>query len=88
LGALINLITLVSMIGVMLYLNWRFTLIALSVAPVLLLVVYTYTRRIKKASKDVRKKEGEIVSVIEEVLSSVRVVKALHAKIMSAGDWR
>jgi ATP-binding cassette subfamily B protein len=76
LGALINLITLVGMIGVMLYLNWRFTLIALSVAPVLFLVVYTYTRRIKKASRDVRKKEGEIVSVIEEVLSSIRVVKA------------
>ena len=76
LGALINLITLVGMIGVMLYLNWRFTLIALSVAPVLFLVVYTYTRRIKKASREVRKKEGEIVSVIEEVLSSIRVVKA------------
>ena len=76
LGALINLITLVGMIGVMLYLNWRFTLIALSVAPVLFLVVYSYTRRIKKASREVRKKEGEIVSVIEEVLSSIRVVKA------------
>jgi ATP-binding cassette, subfamily B, bacterial len=76
LGTLINLITLVGMIGVMFYLNWRFTLIALSVAPVLFLVVYTYTRRIKKASREVRKKEGEIVSVIEEVLSSIRVVKA------------
>jgi ATP-binding cassette subfamily B protein len=76
LGAMINLITLVGMIGVMLYLNWRFTLIALSVAPVLFLVVYSYTRRIKKASREVRKKEGEIVSVIEEVLSSIRVVKA------------
>ena len=60
----------------MFYLNWRFTLIALSVAPVLFVVVYTYTRRIKKASREVRKKEGEIVSVIQEVLSSIRVVKA------------
>src|SRR5882724_5076628 len=76
LGTLINLITLVGMVGVMFYVNWRFTLIALSVAPVLFLVVYTYTRRIKKASREVRKKEGEIVSVIEEVLSSIRVVKA------------
>src|SRR4051812_27450809 len=76
LGAMINLITLVGMIGVMFYLNWRFTLIALSVAPVLFLVVYSYTRRIKKASREVRKKEGEIVSVVEEVLSSIRVVKA------------
>ena len=35
-----------------------------------------YTRRIKKASREVRKKEGEIVSVIQEVLTSIRVVKA------------
>ena len=60
----------------MFYLNWQFTLIALSVAPVLFAIVYTYTRRIKKASRAVRKKEGEITSVIEEVLSSIRVVKA------------
>ncbi len=76
LGILINLITLIGMISVMFYLNWRFTLIALSVAPVLFAVVYSYTRRIKKASRAVRKKEGEITSVVEEVLSSIRVVKA------------
>ncbi len=76
LDSLINSLTLVGMLGVMLYLNWRFTLIALSVAPPLFLVVYSYTRRIKKASRDVRKKEGEIVSVMQEVLSSIRVVKA------------
>ena len=76
LGALINTLTLVGMVGVMFYLNWRFTLIALSVAPLLFALVYTYTRRIKKASRAVRKKEGEIVSVIQEVLSSIRVVKA------------
>ena len=76
LGVLINCITLVGMIGVMFYSNWRFTLIALSVAPPLAVVVYTYTRRIKKASRDVRKKEGEIVSTIQEVLTSIRVVRA------------
>ena len=76
LDAMINSLTLVGMLGVMLYLNWRFTLIALSVAPFLFLVVFSYTRRIKKASREVRKKEGEIVSVMQEVLSSIRVVKA------------
>ena len=73
---MINLITLVGMIGVMFYLNWRFTLIALSVAPPLFVVVYTYTRQIKKASREVRKKEGEVTSVVAEGLSSIRVVKA------------
>jgi ATP-binding cassette subfamily B protein len=76
LGVLVNLITLLGMIGVMFYLNWRFTLIALSVAPPLFVIVYSYTRRIKKASRAVRKKEGEITSVVQEVLSSIRVVKA------------
>jgi ATP-binding cassette subfamily B protein len=76
LDAMINSLTLVGMLGVMLYLNWKFTLVALSVAPFLFLVVFSYTRRIKKASREVRKKEGEIVSVMQEVLSSIRVVKA------------
>ena len=76
LGVLINVITLIGMVGVMLYLNWRFTLIALSVAPALFFVVFTFTSRIKKASRAVRKKEGEITSTVEEVLSSMRVVKA------------
>jgi subfamily B ATP-binding cassette protein MsbA len=76
LGALINCITLIGMVGVMFYINWRFTLIALSVAPVLFFVVYHFTRQIKKASREVRKKESEIVSVVQEVFTSIRIVKA------------
>ncbi|HEY3130945.1 MAG TPA: ABC transporter ATP-binding protein [Acidobacteriota bacterium] len=76
LGMLVNALTLVGMLAVMFYLNWRFTLIGLSVAPFLFFVVYGFTHRIKKASREVRKKESEIVSVVQEVLSSIRVVKA------------
>lgn len=76
LGALTSSLTLVGMIIVMSYLNWQFTLIALSVAPLLFVVVFHYTRSIKTASREVRRKEGEMVSVIQEVLSAIRVVKA------------
>ena len=76
LSSLVDAITLGGMVAVMFYLNWRFTLIALSVAPVLFLIVFTYTRSIKKASRAVRKKEGEVVSVLEEAITSVRIVKA------------
>ncbi|MBV9670049.1 MAG: ABC transporter ATP-binding protein [Acidobacteriales bacterium] len=76
LGGLVDFITLAGMIGVMFYLSWRFTLIALSVAPILFSIVYTYTRSIKKASRAVRKKEGEILSVVEEALTSIKLVKA------------
>jgi ATP-binding cassette, subfamily B, bacterial len=76
LSTVINILTLAGMVIVMFWLNWKFTLIALSVAPLLFVVVYTYTRRIKKATRNVRKKESQVFSVVEEVLSSIRVVKA------------
>jgi len=76
LGMVTSVLTLLGIVGIMFYLNWRFTLISLSIAPVLFLVVYSFTRRIKKASRDVRKKESELVSIVEEVFSSIRVVKA------------
>ena len=76
LGIFVNLFTLVGMIGLMFYINWRFTLIALSVAPILFLVVYFYSRRIKKASRAVRRKESEMLSGVAEILSSIQVVQA------------
>ena len=75
-GILISLLTLVGMIGVMLYVNWRFTLIALSVVPVLFLVVYFYTQRIKQASRTVKKMESELLSGVAELLASIHVVQA------------
>ena len=76
LGMVTSVLTLLGIVAVMFYLNWRFTLISLSIAPALFLVVYFFTRRIKKASRDVRRKESELVSIVEEVFSSIRVVKA------------
>ncbi len=76
LGIVVDVVTIAGMITVMFLINWRFTLIALSVVPPLFVVVYTYTRKIKKASRDLRKKESELISVVQEVFSSIRVVQA------------
>ena len=67
---------LVGMSALMLYLDWRFTLIALAVLPALSIVVYTLTRRIKRTSLDVRGREADLMSTMQEVLSSMRLVKA------------
>ncbi|MGA3185475.1 MAG: ABC transporter ATP-binding protein [Bryobacteraceae bacterium] len=76
LGVLIDCLTLAGMVTIMFCMNWQFTLIALSITPVLFLVVFRYTRLIKKSSREVRKKEGQIVSIVQEVLTSMHVVKA------------
>jgi subfamily B ATP-binding cassette protein MsbA len=73
---IIDLLTLAGMLGVMFYLNWRFSLIALGIAPVLFGVALRYKRRVKQVSRKARAKESEVVSTIAEVFSSIRVVKA------------
>jgi len=76
LGIVANILTLLGIVGIMLYASWRFTLISLAIAPVLFVIVYFFTRRIKKAARDVRRTESELVSIVQEVFSSIRVVKA------------
>src|SRR5262245_65825853 len=61
-GIVVNVLTIAGILGVMFYVNWRFTLLALSVVPILFAVVLVYTRRIKAASRAVRKREGELLS--------------------------
>jgi len=76
LGIVVSVLTLVGMVGVMLYVNWRFTLIGLSVAPVLFVFVYFYSRKIKDASRNVKRKESELLSGVAEVFTSIQVVQA------------
>ena len=75
-GLAVNSLTLVGMIAIMLAMDWRFALLALSIVPPLFAVVYRLTRQIKQASRDVRRREGAVAAVAQEVLSSIRIVQA------------
>jgi ATP-binding cassette, subfamily B, bacterial len=85
LGIVLNLITLAGMMAVMFYLDWRFSLIGLSVAPALFVVVFRFTRRIKKNAREVKKRESDLASVVQESIASVRVVKAFAQEAFEEG---
>ena len=72
----IDVATIIGMFVVMLYLDWKFTLIAMAVTPFLFLFVQRFTRLVKKSTKQVRAKESEIVSTVEESLGAIRVIQA------------
>ncbi|MGU3651343.1 ABC transporter ATP-binding protein [Mycolicibacterium sp. A43C] len=76
LGIATDLLTIVGMLAMMLWLQWDFTLIALAVAPLLLLFVSRIRKAVKLATHEVRRRESDIVAVAEEGLQSIRVVKA------------
>jgi ABC-type multidrug transport system fused ATPase/permease subunit len=76
LDILVDLLTIICMLGLMFWLNWDFTLIAVAVTPFLLLFVSRFKRAVKKATHEVRKEQSEIVAVVQQGLESMQVVKA------------
>jgi ABC-type multidrug transport system fused ATPase/permease subunit len=76
LSILVDLLTILCMLGLMFWLNWDFTLIAVAVTPFLLLFVSRFKKAVKKATREVRKEQSEIVAVVQQGLESIQVVKA------------
>jgi ABC-type multidrug transport system fused ATPase/permease subunit len=76
LSIMVDLLTIVCMLGLMFWLNWDFTLIAVAVTPFLLLFVSRFKVAVKKATKEVRKEQSQIVAVAQQGLESMQVVKA------------
>lgn len=69
-------VTIVSMVYVTARLDWQLALVALTIAPILFILTQTYRKRLRKRSREVKKIESSAFSVIQEVLTSIRVVKA------------
>jgi ABC-type multidrug transport system fused ATPase/permease subunit len=76
LSIMVDLLTIVCMLGLMFWLNWDFTLIAIAVTPFLLLFVSRFKKSVKSATKEVRKEQSKIVAVAQQGLQSMQVVKA------------
>lgn len=75
-GFVKSCVTLVSMFVIMLTLNVRLTLIALAVVPLLLIVIRWYAKRIHVVSLRHQEQEGSLSSRTQEILSSIRLIKA------------
>jgi ABC-type multidrug transport system fused ATPase/permease subunit len=82
LSLLIDALSIIGMLGLMFYLNWDFALIAVAVTPFLLFFVAKFKKTVKKATREVRKDQGNMVAVLQEGLECIRVVNAFGRQ-----DW-
>ena len=73
---LVNSIKFIGFAGVMLFVNWRFSLIVLAYVPLLLFLYITFRRNIRATAKDARRQEGEMMNLTLETLTAIREVKA------------
>ena len=69
-------ITLVSMLYVIFDIDWQLSIVALTVVPFLLGVLFKYRKKLRQQSRDAKKLDSAAMGVLQETLSALRVVKA------------
>lgn len=70
-----RILVVVLIIAVMAWMDWRLTLVALTILPALWFVTHYFGKRIKSAARKQRRKEGKIAVVMTEGISAINVVK-------------
>src|SRR5260370_250544 len=76
LSILVDVLAIIGMLSLMFWLNWDFALVAVAVAPLLLLFVARFRKAVKRATREVRHRQSDIVGVVQQGLESIRVVNA------------
>jgi ATP-binding cassette subfamily B protein len=71
-----HLLTIVSVMAVLLVVEWRLALIALAITPVIVAVAYRYSHVSHPVLRDVQQKLGDVATVTEESIVGVHVVKS------------
>ncbi len=80
-------IRVVGLLGYLLYLNWKLTLIAILVGPPLALMVRLLSRRLRSMARAAQGSMGDMVHVLEETLQAHRVVKVFGGQDYETGRF-
>jgi ATP-binding cassette subfamily B protein len=71
-----GILTLVAMVAVMAAFNWQFTLLSIFVVPMLFVIVWSYTKRIKVNTRMAAQAAAQVANVATEDIRAIHEVKA------------
>ena len=71
-----NLLTIIGATAIMLWTDWRLSLIAFAIAPLVIFLAYRYSRVSHPVLRDVQQKMADVATVAEENIVGVHVVKS------------
>jgi subfamily B ATP-binding cassette protein MsbA len=74
--ALKHLVTIMGGVGFLLVMNWRLCVLILILLPLLAIVARTFGKRLKVLSLQIQDQTAHVTTLIEEVVSGIRVVKS------------
>lgn len=73
-------LTIIGLIGYLIYLNWKLTLFALAVAPLAVFLIRTTSHRFRRYSTRIQASMGDVTRVAKESLESQRMIKVFNAE--------
>jgi subfamily B ATP-binding cassette protein MsbA len=88
LSILVDSMTIAGMLGLMFFLNWDFSLIAVATAPLLLIIVSRFKKAVKKGTHEVRSRQSTMLAVLQQGLESMRAVKAFGRQSLEEGKLK
>ena len=71
-----HLVTIIGGVGFLLFMNWQLCLLILLLLPLLAVVARLFGRRLKSLSTLIQDRTAGLTTLIEEVISGIRVVKS------------
>lgn len=75
-----GIISIIGSVAILLYLDWKMTLIMLTVVPLTFLILIPLGRQMFKISKGLQDETASFTAVLNQVLSEIRLVKASNAE--------
>jgi len=71
---------IIGIVGYLLYLNWKLTLIFISVTPLISLVVMFAAKRFRKHSSRIQGSMGDVTQILSETLKGLKVIRTFGAE--------
>jgi ATP-binding cassette subfamily B protein len=75
-----DMLQVIFIFGAMLYIDWRLTLYALSVIPLLLLSTYVFKEKIKSSFNEVRTAVANLNSFVQEHITGMNIVQIFNSE--------
>jgi ATP-binding cassette, subfamily B, bacterial len=75
-------------VGALFYLQWQLALVSLFVVPLFLLVARYFSRKIRRATREERRRSGSISAVAQESLSNAALVQAYNRQENEVSRFR
>ena len=80
-------LSIAALMGYLLYLNWKLTLLTFVIAPPIMFVVGTVSRRLRAMSQGAQEAMGDLNQVLNETTAGIKVVKVFGGQAYEDGRF-